>query len=250
MRPTAALTAGATLTATKPALALTLTRLAVCVTSAMTTATMTLAVIAIGIELPAARSEREVGSLALGNVPFGSRQLRANQRTMDGPFIAFIAFRQSFFDCVRYARSVGGCSSQFGRLIEGRCRRVDFVLVCLSVHGVVQVGLRPDTMRVGLGNLVVRFGGFNGRAATAVNEVRWGNFGLLAPGRRHLRVLVFVLGVTRRAPCLLDVVLDHRDHRMVGDAALARTVVVENVTEPKPALIHVSPLTDSVRQVC
>ena len=58
----------------------------------MTAAAMTLAVVAIGIEFSAAGAEREVWSLALGNVAFRSRQLGANQRTMDGPFIAFIAF--------------------------------------------------------------------------------------------------------------------------------------------------------------
>ena len=58
-----------------------------------TMATMTLAVaigIAIRIELSASRAEREVGRLALGNMSFGSRQLCANQRTMDGPIVAFV----------------------------------------------------------------------------------------------------------------------------------------------------------------
>jgi hypothetical protein len=66
-------------------------------------------------------------------------------------------------------------------------------------------------------------------------------FGLATPRRRHSRVFVFVLRVARRAPRLLDIVRDHRDHRMVGDAALTRTVVIQNVTEPKPALIHENP---------
>jgi hypothetical protein len=42
----------------------------------------------------------------------------------------------------------------------------------------------------------------------------------------------------RRASRLLDVVAHHRDDRMVRHAALARTVVVENVTKPKLALLH------------
>ena len=49
---------------------------------------------------------------------------------------------------------------------------------------------------------------------------------LLPSRRRHLRVLVLVLGVTRGAACLLHVVFEHRNNRMVGDAALARTIVV------------------------
>src|SRR3954463_7022833 len=70
---------------------------------------------------------------------------------------------------------------------------------------------------------------------------------LLATRRRRLRLLVFVLGVTRRTPRLSDVVLDHRDNDVIGDTALARTVVVENVTEPKPALLHEPPPGRSFR---
>jgi len=44
--------------------------------------------VAIRIEL-ATGTDREVGGLALGNVSFWSRQLRANQRSMHGPVIAF-----------------------------------------------------------------------------------------------------------------------------------------------------------------
>lgn len=76
---------------------------------------MTLAVaigIAIGIELSAARAEREVRRLALGNVSFGSRQLCANQRTMDGPIVAFITAGRSLIDRV----GLGHC-------LDGRLRR-------------------------------------------------------------------------------------------------------------------------------
>jgi hypothetical protein len=55
-------------------------------------ATVTLAVvaipIAIRIELSAAWPEREVRRLAFGSLPFGPWQLRANQRTMNRPFVA------------------------------------------------------------------------------------------------------------------------------------------------------------------
>jgi hypothetical protein len=60
----------------------------------------------------------------------------------------------------------------------------------------------------------------------------------LPSGRGDTRVLVLVVRFAGGASGLLDLVLDHRDHRVVGDAALARTVVVQNVTEPKPALLH------------
>ena len=55
---------------------------------------------------------------------------------------------------------------------------------------------------------------------------------------RHLRVLVFVLGVARRAARLLHVVADHRDDGVVRHPPLARAVIVQNVTKPKLALLH------------
>jgi hypothetical protein len=47
-----------------------------------------------------------------------------------------------------------------------------------------------------------------------------------------------VIGVAGGASGLLHLVVNHRDDGMIGDAALARAIVVENVTEPKPALLH------------
>jgi hypothetical protein len=47
-----------------------------------------------------------------------------------------------------------------------------------------------------------------------------------------------VVGIAGRAAGLLHLVVDHRYNGVVGDAALTRTVVVQNVTEPKPALLH------------
>ena len=55
---------------------------------------------------------------------------------------------------------------------------------------------------------------------------------------RHARTLVHVLRVARGAACLLDFVFNHRDHRVVRDAALARTVVVQYVTETQRSLLH------------
>jgi hypothetical protein len=47
-----------------------------------------------------------------------------------------------------------------------------------------------------------------------------------------------MVGIAGRAAGLLHLVIDHRDDGVVGDAALTRAVVVQNVTEPKPALLH------------
>jgi hypothetical protein len=47
-----------------------------------------------------------------------------------------------------------------------------------------------------------------------------------------------MVGVARRAPRLFHLVVNHRYDGVIGDATLTRAVVVENVTEPKPALLH------------
>jgi hypothetical protein len=55
---------------------------------------------------------------------------------------------------------------------------------------------------------------------------------------RRLAALVDVLRVARRAPRLLHVFFDHRHDGVIGYASLSRTVVVQNVTETQPALLH------------
>jgi hypothetical protein len=47
--------------------------------------------------------------------------------------------------------------------------------------------------------------------------------------------------VARGAASLLHLIVNQRHDDVIGDTALTRTIVVENVTEPKPALLHYSP---------
>jgi hypothetical protein len=47
-----------------------------------------------------------------------------------------------------------------------------------------------------------------------------------------------MLRVAGRAPDLLDLIVEHGHDHVVCQAALTRTVVIENVTWPKPALLH------------
>jgi hypothetical protein len=61
---------------------------------------------------------------------------------------------------------------------------------------------------------------------------------VLAPLPRNLGLFVDVLSVARRTPRLFYFIADHRDDGVVGDAAFARAVIVENVTKPKLALLH------------
>src|SRR5262245_22311559 len=60
----------------------------------------------------------------------------------------------------------------------------------------------------------------------------------LAPLPRNLGVLVLVLGIAGGAARLLDVGTDHRHDRVVRHTPLARTIIVQNVTKPKLALLH------------
>ena len=63
----------------------------------------------------------------------------------------------------------------------------------------------------------------------------------LAPLRRHLALFEFVFRVTDDAAGLFDAVVDHRHDGVIGDTALARTVIVQHVAGPEPALLHALP---------
>jgi hypothetical protein len=47
-----------------------------------------------------------------------------------------------------------------------------------------------------------------------------------------------VFGVAHAATRPSDFIVDHRDNRVIGDAALAWTIVVQHVTGPIPAVLH------------
>jgi len=55
---------------------------------------------------------------------------------------------------------------------------------------------------------------------------------------RHLGVLVLVIRVAGRAPRLFHIVADHGDDDVIGDTTFARTVIIQNVTKPRLALLH------------
>jgi hypothetical protein len=62
--------------------------------------------------------------------------------------------------------------------------------------------------------------------------------GLLPAAGRDLPATVLMLGVAGRAPDLADVVADERHHRMVAQPPLARTIVINEITNPKLARMH------------
>jgi hypothetical protein len=168
------------------------------------TASMPLAVLLVGGTAAEARlAHRELWFAAVGRLAVGPRQSRTDQPPMHRPF---------FVRAGRNGRRVGVDRGE-RRGVERLRRRGHRRLV--------------DAAVLGLG---------------AVE--RWRNrrdevpFRSLPALRRHLCVLVFVVRVARGASRLLHLVVNHRDDRVIGDAALARTVVVEDVTEPNPALLH------------
>ena len=170
----------------------------------------------IAVAIESVLTNGELGFLALRRLPLGTRQRRANQRSMHRPFIftsvGVVGRGWDFFGSSRDRILWWGdeifrsCGERF---IRDR-----------------SVG-RSDRRR-------------HERAAVdGSGDER--STGLLLSRRRHLGLLVLVFRIARGAACLLHLVLDHGDDRVIGNAALARTVVVKNVTEPNPALLHELP---------
>jgi hypothetical protein len=183
----------------------------------------------IPVRLAARLPHRELGFLPLRSLAFRPRQRGADQPAMHRA----VVLTASIVVGALLVASVGGGSSldrHEVRIGRGGGPRNDSIEI---VGGVVNV----------LGSL---HRGNRARARVVENFLRQST-ALLAARRRGLALLVFVLGVARRTPRLPDVVLNHRDDDMVGDAALARAVIVQNVTEPKPALLHELPRNGSFR---
>jgi hypothetical protein len=189
---------------------------------------------AIGIEIAAAAAarltDRELRNLSLRRLTLGSRQRRANQPAVHGTvIIASVVARRGR---VIVSAHIGALAVRLGLLARGggglhrRGVRPDYVLRDLFFVGHVDIGHR--------------------RAWTSgIGRVAYQHAVLLAARRRNLGLLVFMIRVARCATSLLHLVFDHRDDRVIGDAALARTIVVQNVTEPKPALLHELPRSRS-----
>ena len=167
---------------------------------------------------------REIRFLPFRKLAFGTWKGRTNQSAMDRA----VVFTPFIFSAVRVG-DVG---------VRGRCDRNR---ISLGPHvGGTSVGIDVVDGTVEWRS-VLRLRRGNGTWAGLFKNVLRQRTGLFPAQRRGLGLLVFVLGVARRTPRLPDIVFDHRDDDVIGDAALARTVIVQNVTEPKPALLHELP---------
>ena len=180
---------------------------------------------AIPVAVAAGRlPHREIRFLPFGKLAFRAWERRPDQPAMDRA----VVFTAVLFSTVRVG-DVGGRGCRDGNRISIGPN------VCGTSIGIEVVGgtIERDS--------VLRWRGGNGARTGLVEHVLRQRASLLPAQSRGLGLLVFVLGVARRTPRLPDIVFDHGDDDVIGDAALARTVIVQNVTEPKPALLHELP---------
>jgi hypothetical protein len=172
----------------------------------------------VAVELTAASAarlaNREVGFLAVRLLPFRTWQLRANQTAMDGAVL----------------------------LVAGPGRQRVVVRVgIVGWRGRVGERFRGVLVQdVGLGSVFHLFGVFRGwaRAQYAFRRLAGDGVGPLPARWRDASGFVLVIRIAGGTARLLHLIFNHGDNGMIGNAALARTIVVQNVTEPKPALLH------------
>jgi len=163
-------------------------------------------------------ADRELGNLPRRHCAFRSRQRRSDERTMDGTFFGRRATGLTFgrLDC--------RLRSYWRRWRHDRLTRQE------------PTGRR---LRFLIGTNGGRGGTFARTCQNLLVESRW-RVPLLAL-RRCFRALVFVLRIARGAARLLHLGTDHGDNSVIGHAALTGTVIVQNVTKPKLALLHQIP---------
>jgi hypothetical protein len=160
----------------------------------------------------------EVRNLALDLLAFRSRQLRANQWTMNGP-----VFHRRSCDRLIFLRFIGACRHRSNRGLLERFFRFDPLVGRVDriiVHGVSRVCCAD--------------GACDGGQIDCVRKRRR----VLLAATRRLSAFVRVLRVAGGAASLFDVLFNHGHDGMVGDAPLTRTVIVQYVTETQPALLH------------
>ena len=172
-----------------------------------------------------------------------ARQCGANQRTTHGSFLANSGDmdRRVRHGLVRVALSCRVSVGPWRRIKRGR-------LGMVTVAGLMrQFGRKCSLLlvdkcviRIGLGQ--VRKAGDGLWRLQAVEHLRKQR-GLRSfpPLRWQFSLFVLVFCVTDNAAGLFDPIVDHGDDGVIRDTALARTVVVQHVAGPIPALLHALP---------
>jgi len=158
---------------------------------------------------PPRLTNREVGGLTLWALPLRARQGGANQTPVN---------RAVILDAIR---------------------RIDRHVVRIGSLGIRWIE-RLDRRKVGLGNILGRLNGFGERFGTqrTLHRFTGCSFRAFSAQGRNLCPFEFVVRVAGSAASLYDLILNHGHHGMTGDAALTGTVIVQDVTEPRPALLH------------
>ena len=180
--------------------------------------------VAITVEIAAAAAglaDGEVRLLPLRSLAFRTRQGGPDQSAVNGPVVVEIGSRERCF--LIGGRRIKFCNfDRIGRRFE----------LWLWPWLGLRLGLRND---VDVERLLFE----RPRPQQALTRVgRRRRIEFLPAGSGHFRLLVLVIRIARRAARVLHLIANDRDNGVVRNAALARTVVVENVTEPKPALRH------------
>jgi hypothetical protein len=164
----------------------------------------------------------------------GSRKRRTDQRPMDGAIVP----RVLVLSFVRVVEAFCRLLVDVGLLLNQRCwrrTRSGNRFFCWFVK-IWENGLFLSGIWIN-GTSVVSRGDAFWSAGCNLRIQRGGRL-VLAPLPRNLGLFVDVLRVACGTAGLFHILANHRDDGVVRNAALARTVIVENVTKPKLALLH------------
>jgi hypothetical protein len=186
--------------------------------------------VSLPVEAAAVLTDGEVWRLAFRHLALRARQRGANQ----WPMHPFVLGRVGLGFWISGSGGFSGDALERSGFLEKCGRRGEILVHCRGIR----FGIWIDWIDRGPWRTRTRDGGHVGDERT---------LRLLSASRRQFRLFVLVIRVARGAACLLHVVFDHGDHHVIRDAALTRTVVVENVTEPNPALLHELPRSDAFR---
>jgi hypothetical protein len=204
-------------------------------------------------------TDGEVGRAPFVFLTLDPRQLRADQLTVDRPL--FGIGEPGFGACgLQIAASL--VTSGMRSRLEGRWRfRRDlaawrrsrpahhrrgglFVLVAKGVAvlvGRVRLSMPCDRQvgrGVGLPVVLARSRWYFGVGLTGQHFLEESRRAFLLASARRLTALIRVLGITGRAPRLFDGLFNHGDDRVIRHTTLTRAVVIQNVSETQPALLH------------
>jgi hypothetical protein len=226
---------------------------------AATTAT---AELVAGVVAPTARlTDGEVGWAPFVLLTLDTRQLRADQRTVDR---AFFRIGEAGLGVRRLHIGARLAASGKHRRLEGRWRfrrglagrrrrgpahhRRGGQIVAHNAAGVAVpvvpvspvILSRPSNGQVGCGEsfpvIVACWHVSVGLACQHFLEESRRAF--LLASARGLTALVRMLGIAGRTPRLFDGLFNHGDDRVIRHTTLTRAIVIQNVSETQPALLH------------